>query len=138
MWILVCTKFSLFIIYFIRFPILFLSHNVCPLHFFFSFSRSPPFNLILKKKISALATTTGTGINSELVLRPTSNDHGQIFRCHVVHPSLEKPYEVFFTLHVICKLMFKRIFFSFVSCSFSISIYLFYLSTFYLFNKQKH
>ncbi|KAH7639691.1 sticks and stones-like protein [Dermatophagoides farinae] len=53
------------------------------------------------REISALATTTGTGINSELVLRPTSNDHGQIFRCHVVHPSLEKPYEVFFTLHVI-------------------------------------
>ncbi|KPM11977.1 sticks and stones-like protein, partial [Sarcoptes scabiei] len=51
--------------------------------------------------ISALTTTTGSGISSELVLRPTANDHDSTFRCHVLHPALTKSYEVTFTLQVI-------------------------------------
>lgn len=54
-------------------------------------------------QISAVTTTTGSGISSELVIRPSSSDHGAVFRCHVLHPALLKPYEVSFALQVLCK-----------------------------------
>ena len=60
----------------------------------------------LNGQISAPTATTGSGISSELVIRPTANDHGSVYRCHVLHPALDKPYEVSFTLQVLCKSIF--------------------------------
>ncbi|KAH9404754.1 cell differentiation [Tyrophagus putrescentiae] len=53
------------------------------------------------REISAVTTTTGSGVSSELVIRPSASDHGSVFRCHVLHPALPKPYEVSFTLQVL-------------------------------------
>lgn len=58
-------------------------------------------------QISAVTTTTGSGISSELVIRPSSSDHGAVFRCHVLHPALLKPYEVSFALQVLCKFQYN-------------------------------
>lgn len=71
----------------------------------------PPFFyltlIFFSFQISAVTSTSGSGVSSELVIRPSASDHGSVFRCHVLHPALAgKPYEVSFTLQVLCKWSF--------------------------------
>ncbi|CAG2166889.1 unnamed protein product, partial [Oppiella nova] len=48
--------------------------------------------------ISAISSLTGSGVSSELVIRAEPQDNGHTFKCRVLHPALDKPYEISFKL----------------------------------------
>lgn len=79
------------------------THNAIPRFIRIALSLNLAFFLFFSQ-ISAVTSTTSSGVSSELVIRPSASDHGSVFRCHVLHPALAgKPYEVSFTLQVLCK-----------------------------------
>ncbi|CAG2111842.1 unnamed protein product, partial [Medioppia subpectinata] len=69
-----------------------------------SYSGNPKPHLVWlnhhNREISAISSLTGSGVSSELVIRPEPQDNGQTFKCRVLHPALQKPYEIAFKLTV--------------------------------------
>ncbi|RWS12166.1 nephrin-like protein [Dinothrombium tinctorium] len=52
------------------------------------------------REISGITSVTGSGVSSELVIRPEPEDNGVTYKCQASSAALTQPYEVSFTLIV--------------------------------------
>ncbi|RWS31861.1 nephrin-like protein [Leptotrombidium deliense] len=59
------------------------------------------------REISGISSVTGSGVSSELVIRPEREDNGVTYKCEASSIALTHPYEVSFTLNVQFKPTFK-------------------------------
>lgn len=58
-------------------------------------------------QISAIASLTGSGVSSELVIRAEVADNGATYKCTANSPALSEPVSVSFKLAVQCKCFFN-------------------------------